>query len=104
MQHTKSTNDNLISCSLPILTDADIIMTTLDSDLFPGISSDIEVHSGFAGAQAECVWIYYSYHRDASLTPLHSTATDVLSAVQTTMSKYLTDKITIVGHSLGMSP
>ena len=44
-----------MSCSLPILTDADIIFTTLDSDLFPGLSSDIEVHSGFADAQAKYV-------------------------------------------------
>ena len=34
---------------LPILTDADIVMTKLDSTLFPGISSSIEVHDGFAG-------------------------------------------------------
>ncbi|KAH9832668.1 lipase [Rhodofomes roseus] len=67
---------------LPIITDVDIIMTTLDSSLFPGLSSDIEVHSGFADAQAK-------------------TATDVLSAVQTTMSTYGASKVAVVGHSLG---
>lgn len=56
MAHSVFMNNNPVSFSLPILTDADIIMTTLDSDLFPGLSSDIEVHSGFADAQAECVW------------------------------------------------
>ena len=97
-------DDHLLLCSLPILTDADIIMTTLDSDLFPGISSDIEVHSGFADAQAKCVLGFdlSTSPGDRSLTSTYSTATEVLSAVQTTMSKYLTDKITIVGHSLGM--
>jgi len=67
---------------LPLVTDADIVMTTLDSTLFPGLSSDIEVHSGFADAQAKA-------------------ATDVLSAVQTTMSQYSASKVAIVGHSLG---
>lgn len=43
------TNDII---SLPLVTDADIEKTTLDSTLFPGISSDIEVHKGFADAQS----------------------------------------------------
>ncbi|KZT69278.1 lipase [Daedalea quercina L-15889] len=67
---------------LPLIEDADIVMTNPDSTLFPGLSSDIEVHSGFADAQAD-------------------TATDILSAVQTTMSTYDTSTIAIVGHSLG---
>lgn len=67
---------------LPLVTDADFFLTSLDSSLFPGISSDIEVHNGFMNAQA-------------------STATEVLAAVQTTMSKYGTTTVTVVGHSLG---
>nr|ABN45742.1 lipase [Antrodia cinnamomea] len=67
---------------LPLITDADIEKTTLDSSLFPGLSSDIEVHSGFANEQSK-------------------TATDVLSAVQSAMSKHSASKVTVVGHSLG---
>ncbi|OJA11523.1 hypothetical protein AZE42_09435 [Rhizopogon vesiculosus] len=67
---------------LPILTDADFFLTTLDPTLFPGISSNIEVHNGFKDAQA-------------------ATATAVLSAVKTTMSTYDTTSVTTVGHSLG---
>jgi len=67
---------------LPLITDAEIDTTTLDSSLFPGISSDIKVHEGFADAQA-------------------GTAPDVLAAVQQTMSTYGVSRVTIVGHSLG---
>ncbi|KAI6112577.1 Alpha/Beta hydrolase protein [Pisolithus sp. B1] len=67
---------------LPLLTDADFFLTNLDSSLFPGIPSDIEVHNGFKDAQA-------------------LTAPDVLAAVQTTLSKYGATTITLVGHSLG---
>ncbi|KAG1816416.1 Alpha/Beta hydrolase protein, partial [Suillus subaureus] len=67
---------------LPLITDADFFLTNLDSTLFPGISSDIEVHNGFGDAQA-------------------STATDVLAAVESTMSTYSTTSVTLVGHSLG---
>lgn len=67
---------------LPLITDADIFLTTLDPTLFPGISSDIKVHSGFKDAQ-------------------ESAATDILAAVTTAMSKYGTTIVTVVGHSLG---
>ncbi|KIJ21153.1 hypothetical protein PAXINDRAFT_165902 [Paxillus involutus ATCC 200175] len=67
---------------VPLVTDVDIFLTNLDSTLFPGISSSIKVHNGFGDAQA-------------------SSATDVLAAVKTTMSKYSTTSITMVGHSLG---
>ncbi|KAG1874399.1 Alpha/Beta hydrolase protein [Suillus subluteus] len=67
---------------MPLITDADFFLTTLDSTLFPGISSDIEVHNGFGDAQA-------------------STATDVLAAVESAMSTYSTKSVTMVGHSLG---
>ncbi|KAG2033813.1 Alpha/Beta hydrolase protein [Suillus americanus] len=67
---------------MPLITDADFFLTTLDSTLFPGISSDIEVHNGFKDAQA-------------------STATDVLAAVESAMSTYGATSVTMVGHSLG---
>lgn len=66
----------------PLLTDGDVEKTTLDASLFPGISSSIEVHSGFADAQA-------------------ATATQVLAAVQTAIKKYGAKQVTMVGHSLG---
>jgi len=67
---------------LPLITDADIITTTLDPTLFPGIDSSIEVHSGFATEQA-------------------STATTILGAVQDAMSAFGATNVTVVGHSLG---
>ncbi|KAG2057508.1 alpha/beta-hydrolase [Suillus hirtellus] len=67
---------------MPLITDADFFLTSLDSTLFPGISSDIEVHNGFLDAQT-------------------STATDVLAAVESAMSTYGTTSVTMVGHSLG---
>ncbi|TFY56837.1 hypothetical protein EVJ58_g7395 [Rhodofomes roseus] len=67
---------------LPLIEDADIVPENLDSSLFPGISSSLKAHSGFADAQAK-------------------SATQVLAAVNTTMSKHSTNKITLVGHSLG---
>ncbi|EIN06272.1 lipase [Punctularia strigosozonata HHB-11173 SS5] len=67
---------------LPLITDADIAKGTLDSTLFPGISSSVEVHEGFRSAQA-------------------SAATQVLAAVQTAMSRFGATSVTMVGHSLG---
>ncbi|OCH86837.1 lipase [Obba rivulosa] len=67
---------------LSLLTDADIIQESLSSSLFPGVNSDIEVHSGFAGAQA-------------------NSATDVLSAVESGISEFGATEVTVVGHSLG---
>ena len=40
--------------SLPLLEDADIILEALDPSLFPGVSSSVHVHSGFAGSQSRC--------------------------------------------------
>ncbi|KAF7974908.1 hypothetical protein HWV62_11069 [Athelia sp. TMB] len=37
---------------LPDLTDVDYFLTTLDTTLFPGVSSSIEVHNGFGHAQS----------------------------------------------------
>lgn len=39
--------------SLSDLTDVDIITENLNSTLFPGVSTDIYVHSGFANEQAQ---------------------------------------------------
>ena len=39
--------------SLADLTDLDIPLTKLDSTLFPGLSSSIKVHSGFAAEHAK---------------------------------------------------
>ncbi|KAF8735158.1 hypothetical protein AX14_002614 [Amanita brunnescens Koide BX004] len=65
-----------------IITDLDAFKENLDSSLFPGVSSSVEVHSGFANEQAK-------------------TATKVLSAVQSTISTYGASKVALVGHSLG---
>ncbi|KAK0490187.1 alpha/beta-hydrolase [Armillaria luteobubalina] len=67
---------------LPICTDLNITLSKLDSNLFPGISSDIEVHSGFKESQARA-------------------AADVLSNVTIAMSTYATNSVAVVGHSLG---
>ncbi|EIM86928.1 alpha/beta-hydrolase, partial [Stereum hirsutum FP-91666 SS1] len=75
----QGTNTSFI---LALLEDADIAKENLDSTLFPGISSDIEVHSGFANDQA-------------------SSANEILAAVQTTMTAHDSSSITTVGHSLG---
>jgi len=63
-------------------TDVDAFLTSLDSTLFPGLSSSIEAHNGFASEQTK-------------------TATAVLSAVKTAISAHGATKVTIVGHSLG---
>jgi len=63
-------------------TDADAFLESLDSTLFPGISSSIEAHSGFANEQTK-------------------TATDILAAVQNTIAAHSATKVTVVGHSLG---
>jgi len=67
---------------LPLLEDAEFFLEPLSTTLFPGVSSSIEVHSGFAGAQA-------------------STAAAVLAAVQSTMTTHSAMHVTLVGHSLG---
>ena len=42
-----------IMCSEALATDADILLESLDATLFPGVSSSIEAHSGFANEQAK---------------------------------------------------
>ncbi|KJA28316.1 hypothetical protein HYPSUDRAFT_33656 [Hypholoma sublateritium FD-334 SS-4] len=63
-------------------TDIDAVLENLDSTLFPGLSSSIEAHSGFANEQAK-------------------TATTILSAVQSTIKAHSATTVTLVGHSLG---
>ncbi|KAF9466206.1 lipase class 3 family protein [Collybia nuda] len=65
-----------------LLTDANAIRGTLDSSLFPGVSSSVEVHEGFRNEQAK-------------------TATQILSAVQSALAAHGSSHVTIVGHSLG---
>jgi len=67
---------------VPLITDADFFLEKLDTTLFPGLSSSIEVHNGFAAEHAK-------------------TATSVLAAVKTAMQQSGLNKVTVVGHSLG---
>jgi len=67
---------------LPLITDINIIFTPLNPNLFPGVSSDVQVHDGFANAQG-------------------FTASLVLSAVQSGISQYNTNTVIATGHSLG---
>jgi hypothetical protein len=63
-------------------TDADAFLETLDSTLFPGVSSSVKAHSGFANEQAK-------------------TANTILAAVKSAIAAHSATKVTIVGHSLG---
>ncbi|KAJ7460772.1 lipase [Mycena latifolia] len=68
---------------LSVLTDANFGQETLNATLFPGLSSTIKAHSGFANEHAK-------------------TATQILAAVQSALSTFGgVKKVTIVGHSLG---
>ncbi|KAI0047137.1 lipase class 3 family protein [Auriscalpium vulgare] len=64
------------------LTDVSILRETLDPTLFPGVSSSITVHAGFAGSQSR-------------------SAAPVLAAVKAAMTTHSTKTVTVVGHSLG---
>jgi len=64
------------------LTDVDILMANPDPTLFPGLSSSIEVHQGFADEHAK-------------------TATTILAEVKRLLSQYGANSVTLVGHSLG---
>jgi hypothetical protein len=75
----QGTNDEEI---LPLITDADFFLTPLDSALFPGVSSGVEVHNGFGGDQTD-------------------TATDILAAVQQAIAEHSATSVTTTGHSLG---
>ena len=39
--------------SLSDLTDVNFFLTSLDTTLFPGVSSDVQVHNGFAAEHAK---------------------------------------------------
>jgi len=67
---------------IPALTDANFHLSDLDSTLFPGLPSGIQVHSGFKDTHAR-------------------SAKDVLAAVKKALSTYGTTSVTTVGHSLG---
>lgn len=64
------------------ITDTDLVMESLDTTLFPGVSSSVQTHSGFANEQAK-------------------TATKILSAVQAAIAAHRATQVTTVGHSLG---
>jgi len=78
VSHQGTTVDTII----PVITDADFFLEPLDSSLFPGVSSGVEAHNGFAGDQAD-------------------TATDILAAVEETMAAHGATSVTTTGHSLG---
>ena len=61
MKANTYTGSSLFLSSLPILEDADIIRESLDPKLFPGVSSSIGVHSGFAGSQSRSVLLTESF-------------------------------------------
>jgi len=65
-----------------LLTDADFFLEPINSSLFTGVSSSVEVDSGFADDQA-------------------ATATTILAAVQTVLAARSATSITTTGHSLG---
>lgn len=70
------------------LTDVDILMGNLDSTLFPGVSSSVQVHAGFRDEHAK-------------------TASTILTEVKRLMSVKNTNNVAIVGaqfytiHHLG---
>jgi len=67
---------------VPLITDATFVLEKLDATLFPGVSTSIEVHDGFATEHAK-------------------TASSVLASVQTALKKSGLNQVTTVGHSLG---
>ncbi|KAJ6605837.1 Alpha/Beta hydrolase protein [Mycena sp. CBHHK59/15] len=70
-----------VTSILSMLTNTSISRITLNPALFPGISSDIGVHSGFADEHTK-------------------TATDILIAVKSALSTFGASRVTLVGHSL----
>lgn len=74
----------LPSHSLSDLTDVNIVMKNLDSTLFPGVDSSIQVHSGFADEHAK-------------------TARTILNQVESLISHYGAASVTLVCISLSLS-
>ncbi|KIK67315.1 hypothetical protein GYMLUDRAFT_238620 [Collybiopsis luxurians FD-317 M1] len=64
------------------LTDVEVLLVGLDSTLFPGVSSSVQVHDGFRNEHAK-------------------TASAILGAVKSLMSSKNTKNVVAVGHSLG---
>ncbi|CAE6350925.1 unnamed protein product [Rhizoctonia solani] len=67
---------------LSLLTDANAFFGSLSTSLFPGVTSAVQVHSGFRDAHA-------------------ASASAVLAAVKKVMAERSSTKVTLVGHSLG---
>ncbi|GAB1518649.1 hypothetical protein RhiTH_001713 [Rhizoctonia solani] len=67
---------------LSVLTDANAFFGTLSTSLFPGVTSAVQVHSGFRDAHA-------------------ATAATILAAVKKIIAERSATKVTLVGHSLG---
>jgi len=64
------------------LTDVNILMDNLDSKLFPGVPSSVEVHDGFRNEH-------------------ELTAQTILAEVKRLMASKNTESVTVIGHSLG---
>jgi hypothetical protein len=58
LETTSDDHSGLDHHSESVLTDIDFPQDPLDTNLFPGIGSNILVHGGFADAQAEYVSFY----------------------------------------------
>ncbi|CAE6456021.1 unnamed protein product [Rhizoctonia solani] len=65
-----------------LLTDAEVVMSSLSSSLFPGVSGSVKAHDGFMKAQAD-------------------TATNILAGVKGLLSTHSASKVLVIGHSLG---
>ncbi|KAI6027657.1 Alpha/Beta hydrolase protein [Pisolithus microcarpus] len=64
------------------LTDVNISFESPDPSLFPGVSSSVQVHSGFANEHAK-------------------TAPTILAEVNKLLIQYSAESVTLIGHSLG---
>ncbi|KAJ4477072.1 alpha/beta-hydrolase [Lentinula edodes] len=64
------------------LTDVEVLLASLDTSLFPGVSSSVQVHDGFKNEHAK-------------------TASVILAEVRTLMASKNTNNVMAVGHSLG---
>lgn len=67
---------------IPLLNDADFVLDPLNTRLFPGLPSDIRIHSGFKRIHEQ-------------------SAPAVLAAVKAAMAAHGTTKVTLASHSLG---
>ncbi|KAI0741773.1 lipase [Daedaleopsis nitida] len=67
---------------IPLITDGEIVLENLDSTLFPGLSTSIEAHHGFAKAHSK-------------------SAQDILNAVRQATTEFGTQNVLLTGHSLG---